>query len=139
LSKSPDLWATINVCDTVAHPDTIGIRGSMPGLPRRATMWMRFRVQYLSKSDGRWHDVADSADSGWKRVGRLKRRVVESGQNFTFLPPTDGGAHRLRGKVSFRWVTAKRVVRRHRITTAGHRTTAGADPVGYSAAVCDIA
>ena len=28
---SPLLWATINVCDTAAHPNTIGIRGSMPG------------------------------------------------------------------------------------------------------------
>ena len=32
------LWATVNVCDTRARPDTIGIRGSMPGLRRPATL-----------------------------------------------------------------------------------------------------
>ena len=26
-----DLWATVNVCDTAAHPNEIGIRASMPG------------------------------------------------------------------------------------------------------------
>jgi hypothetical protein len=137
---SPDLWATINVCDTLAHPDTIGIRGSMPGLSHRATMWMRFRVQYLAtQTDGKWHDVADNADSGWKQVGRLTHKVVEAGQNFTFEPPTVGGAHRLRGYVRFKWTRHGRVVlRTHRVTEAGHRSTAGADPAGYSAAVCDI-
>src|SRR5436190_17983632 len=41
------LWATVNVCDTLRHPDVIGIRGSMPGVDNhRETMWMRFRVQY---------------------------------------------------------------------------------------------
>src|SRR5262245_47393421 len=28
---SKRLWATVNVCDTVGHPDSLGIRGSMPG------------------------------------------------------------------------------------------------------------
>src|SRR5581483_8428828 len=28
---SPALWATIDVCNPPAEPDTIGIRGSMPG------------------------------------------------------------------------------------------------------------
>ena len=140
LSKSPDLWATINVCDTAAHPDTIGIRGSMPALRHKATLYMRFRVEYLSmQTDGKWRDVTDNADSGWKRVGRVRNRVVEAGQNFTFEPPAAGGAHRLRGAVTFKWVRGgKTVHRRSRHTEAGHRTTAGADPDGYSAAVCDI-
>jgi hypothetical protein len=137
---SPDLWATINVCDSAARPDTIGIRGSMPGLPRTATMWMRFKVQYLgTTTDGKWHAVADNADSEWKRVGRLKRQVVEAGQDFEFEPPAAGGAHRLRGSVLFKWTRHGHVVLKvHEVTEAGHRSTAGADPEGYSAAVCDI-
>src|SRR4051794_33937950 len=140
IAKSPDLWATINVCDTAAHPDTIGIRGSMPGLRHKATLYMRFRVEYLAtQTDGKWHDVTDNADSGWKRVGRVRNRVVEAGQNFTFEPPASGGAHRLRGAVTFRWTRGgKTVYKLRRVTEAGHRTTAGADPDGYSAAVCDI-
>jgi hypothetical protein len=137
--NSPDLWATINVCDTEAHPDTIGIRGSMPGLGVRTSVWMRFQVQFLAKSDGKWHNLDSSADSAWKKLGVARNRVIESGQNFTFLPPADGGSHTLRGAVSFKWVRKGHVVRKLReITEAGHRSTAGADPAGYSGAICQI-
>src|SRR4051812_19616933 len=76
VEKSPDLWATINVCDTDAHPNTIGIRGSMPGLRRRAGMWMRFQVQYLAKSDDKWHNIDSNADSAWKKVGAMRKKVI---------------------------------------------------------------
>jgi hypothetical protein len=136
---SSDLWATINVCDTPDFPDTIGIRGSMPGLGRRATLWMRFQVQFLAKADGKWHNLDEAADSTWKKIGVARNRVIESGQNFTFLPPADGGTHTLRGAVWFKWVVRGRVVGKLReITESGHRSTAGADPAGYSAAICQI-
>jgi hypothetical protein len=137
--SSPDLWSTINVCDTAAHPDTIGIRGSMPGIGRRAALWMRFQVQFLARADGKWHNLDASADSTWKKLGVARNRVIESGQNFTFLPPADGGAHMLRGAVWFKWMARGRVVRKLReITEGGHRSTAGADPAGYSGAICQI-
>jgi hypothetical protein len=139
VTKSKDLWATINVCDSPGDPNTIGIRGSMPGLEQTANVYMRFQVQYLAKADGKWHNINSGADSSWKALGRLRGKVVESGQNFTFLPPTDGGAHHLRGSVRFKWVRHGRVVQRARkFTEPGHRSTAGADPAGYSAAFCDI-
>ena len=138
IESSSVLWATINVCDTAAAPDTVGIRASMPGLARTASMFMRFQVQYRDQ-DGSWRSIASDADSGWRLVGRSRRRAVESGQNFMFLPPADGGAHHLRGVVRFKWVRGDTVVAKaKRVTTAGHRSTAGADPPGYSAAVCDI-
>jgi hypothetical protein len=136
---SPDLWGTINVCDTAAHPDTIGIRGSMPGLGRRAGLWMRFQVQYMAKGDGKWHNIDANADSAWMKLGVARNRVIESGQNFTFLPPPGGGVHMLRGAVSFKWVVQGKTVKRLReITESGHRSTAGADPPGFSAARCLI-
>ena len=47
-------WATVNVCDTVGHPDGIGIRGSMPGTgDRDDELFMRLQVQYR-RSDGTW-------------------------------------------------------------------------------------
>ncbi|HVL94289.1 MAG TPA: hypothetical protein VM266_00370 [Solirubrobacteraceae bacterium] len=139
LRKSPDLWATINVCDTETHPNVIGIRGSMPGIGRRARMWMRFQVQFRSHADGKWHNLPGSADSGWKKVGVTRNRVIESGHNFTFLPPEGGGVHTLRGAVTFKWVRRGRIVRKLReITEGGHRSTAGADPAGFSAAICQI-
>ncbi len=142
VARSADLWATINVCDTAAHPDTIGIRGSMPGLGNRTSrLFMRFRVQYLAQPDSTWEDVERDGDSGWLALGRSKRRVVESGQNFQFLPPSGGGAHRLRGLVTYKWLarrSPKVLLRARRVTESGHRSTRGADPGGYSAAICDI-
>ncbi len=144
-AKAPataDLWATINVCDTREHPDTIGIRGSMPGLGKRPSrLFMRFRVQYLAQPDPTWEDVVADGDSGWIRLGRSTRRVVESGQNFQFLPPSGGGVHRLRGLVTYKWLarrSSRVLLRARRVTTSGHRSTAGADPASYSAAICDI-
>ena len=41
--------------------------------------------------------------------------------------------------MTFRWVkNGKTLMKLRRLTEAGHRSTAGADPEGYSAAVCDI-
>ena len=140
LSRSRDLWATINVCDTRAHANMIGIRGSMPGLGnRRSRLSMRIRVQYKAKSDGRWHGAGRLADSGWKAIGSTIRQVIESGRDFRFTPPSDGGSHLLRGSVSFRWKRGGRIVaRQHRFTRSGHKTTAGADPAGDSAGRCEI-
>lgn len=141
VERSHALWATINVCDTKRKANTIGVRGSMPGLgDRPAQLQMRFQVQYKAASDGKWHNSDKSADSGWKVVGRrIRVKVVESGQDFTFVPPADGGAHMLRGSVRFKWLRKGKVIQRaRRITEAGHRSTAGADPAGYSAAVCEI-
>ena len=131
LQKSKDLWATINVCDTADKANTVGIRGAMPGLGnRRSRLAMRIRVQYKSKTDGKWKKAGPTADSGWKRVGSTLRQVIESGQNFTFRPPTDGGSHLLRGSVRFRWKRGGKVVaRERRITEGGHRTSV-ADPEG---------
>ena len=139
IEQSPDLWATVNTCDTAAHPDTIGIRGSMPALKHRSRLWMRFRVEFLSRTDNHWHLIRQGADSGWQPVGKKRRLVVESGWYITIPPPKSGGAWRLRGLVRFKWTRhGHRVYKTHRRTTAGHVSSAGSDPPGYSAAVCDI-
>jgi hypothetical protein len=141
LATSKDLWATINVCDVPPKfENTIGIRGSMPGLGNRSSrLMMRFQVQFKAKNDGDWHDAGVDSDSGWQRVGRTIRQVIESGQNFTYAAPTDGGTHLLRGRVRFRWYRHHRIVaRQQRYTEAGHRSTAGSMPKGYSAAQCEI-
>jgi hypothetical protein len=129
-----DLWATVNVCDTEAHPDEVGIRASMPGGKRGTRLVLRFRVQYRDLADGRWRYVED-ADSGWRRIGR-GRAVREYGWSFVVAGE---GQRILRGVVSYRWVRGRRIVRRERrVTEGGHRSTAGADPTGFSAATCRI-
>src|SRR3954454_17410273 len=138
--KSPLLWATVNVCDTQASPDTIGIRGSIPGSGVRGeSMFMRFQVQYFSRSEKRWHNIAEGADSGWVAAGSARYRARQAGWSFRFTPPTNGGSHLLRGAVTFEWRKDAKVVRRARKrTTRGHHSAAGADPADYSAATCEV-
>lgn len=139
VERSPDLWATVNICDSANHPNKMGIRGSMPGLGRRASLYMRFQVHYLATADGKWHNLEAKGDSGYQKVGVAKKRVLESGYTVSFKPPADGGAHTLRGAVTFIWKRKGRTVERVReITQAGHRSTKGADPPGFSAAICQI-
>ena len=129
------LWATVNVCDTSRHPNEVGIRASMPGVPRRAVRRMRFRVQWRDGS--RWRFVT-GADSGWRKLSRSRGRAIESGWSFEFEPPAK--AITFRGVVGYRWVRNGRIVAGAReITESGHRSTAGADPADYSAATCSMA
>jgi hypothetical protein len=129
------LWATVNVCDTAKHPNEVGIRASMPGTPRGTGRRMRFRVQW--RDGERWRYV-DGADSGWRKLKRATGRAIESGWSFEFEPPAK--AITFRGVVRYRWLRDGRVVGRAvEITEGRHRSTAGADPEGYSAASCSIA
>ncbi|MBA2347562.1 MAG: hypothetical protein H0V81_04635 [Solirubrobacterales bacterium] len=133
-----DLWATVNICDTDEHPDTIGIRGSMPGSGKsRERMYMRFQLQYFDQQEKEWHNIGASGDSDFVPVGSAsKRRARESGRNFTVRPPRTGAFY-LRGAVTFEWRRGTKVTRRHRKrTTSKHPGTAGADPVGFSAGKC---
>ena len=139
MAASRHLWATVNACDTAARPNTIGIRASMPGSGRRETLLMRFRAQYLDAEDGRWHFVPFGADSGLVSVGITRSRRLESGYDFEFQPPAGGGAHILRGHVTFVWRRGARVVRQLSETTErGHRSARSADPPDHSAASCRI-
>jgi hypothetical protein len=138
-AEAPVAWATVNVCDTAEHPNEMGIRGAMSGLARRSRMYMRFRVQYRDPA-GRWRTIKEGADSGWFYVATGRRGIHDAGYGFEFMPPTSGGAHVLRGAVSFEWRRgAKIVARDRRLTQAGHPGTAGADPADFSAATCEIA
>lgn len=133
----PTLWATVNVCDTDDHPDTIGIRGSMPGTGHRADrMYMRFSVQFQA-ADGSWRNLSSGGVSRWVSVGSGAWETRQSGYSFKVRPPE--GRVRLRGIVRFQWRRHGRVVRREtRATEAGHRSTAGADPRRWSRSVCMI-
>jgi hypothetical protein len=140
VDKSPLLWSTINICDTAKHPDTIGIRASMPGSGRRAEkMYMRFQVQYFRASTKQWAPTDATVDSGFRSVGSAMFRRRESGWNFSITPPPGGQSYRLRGVVTFEWRKGKTVVRRaQKRTRSGHKGTFGADPKGFSAAECLI-
>ncbi|MGI8779114.1 MAG: hypothetical protein ACR2L8_02890 [Solirubrobacteraceae bacterium] len=139
LRQAPEPWATVNVCDTTTSPNDMGIRGSMSGLARNTRMYMRFRVQYRD-ANGDWRTVKAGADSRWRKVAAGRCGEHDAGWTFEFMPPTSGGAHLLRGSVSFQWRRQGHVVQRERrITEPGHPGTAGAEPADFSAATCAIA
>lgn len=134
-----DLWATVNVCDTEAHPNQLGVRARMPGNGTRQTMYMRFRVHYFSEQEGIWHNVGGTGISRWIRLGSARIRHREAGYTFSFDPPAAGTRFILRGVVEYRWRRGRTIVRRARTNTkGGFESTRGADPPGYSSGVCEI-
>lgn len=141
VDDSPYLWATVNICDTAKHPDTIGIRASMPGSGNaKERMYMRFQVQYWRASVKKWAPTDATVDSGYQPVGSAKYKRRESGWNFSLTPPPEGQTYRLRGVVTYQWRVGKKVVRSAtKRTRSGHKGTAGADPKTFSAAECTIA
>jgi len=145
VEKSRHLWATVNVCDPAGPPagigpDTIGIRASMPGSrDGREIMFMRFRVQFESEVDRKWHNVTQGGDSGWMKVGRARYKARQSGRNFRLTPPANKTTIMLRGKVNYEWRLKGEVVRKATsLTTRGHKSSAGAFPEGYSEATCTV-
>ena len=138
LLASTQLWATIDVCNAPDQPDTVGIRGSMPGDGQSGQiMFMRFRLQYMASSK-HWVDLTTEAGSGWVAVGRAKA-TRQAGRSFQLVPVPGKPAFMLRGVVSFQWRRGATVVTSvSRPTTAGRQSLAGADPAGYSSATCSI-
>lgn len=138
MRASRNLWATIDVCNPPHQRNTVGIRGSMPGDGQSGdTMFMRFRLQFMDTSAGRWVDLAGAA-SEYFAVGNA-RAARQAGRSFVLVPPTHGSAFTLRGVVSYQWRHGSRVVASlSRPTSGGHESLAGADPPNFSAATCQI-
>lgn len=138
LLTSQELWATIDVCNPKDQPNTVGIRGSMPGDGRAGDkMYMSFRLQIMSAAK-RWVDLVAGATPGYVAVGS-SANAREGGRSFQLVPVAGKPASELRGVVSYQWRHGKTVILKiSRPTTAGHEALAGADPTGFSAASCLI-
>ena len=69
LLDSPQLWATIDVCNPSDQPNTVGVRGSMPGDDHsKDQMYMSFRLQYMNATTKQWIDLSKT------RAGLRRRR-----------------------------------------------------------------
>jgi hypothetical protein len=138
LLHSHELWATIDVCNPSDQPDTVGIRGSMPGDKRAGDkMYMSFRLQYMSASK-QWVNLASGASSGFVAVG-TGASSRQGGTSFELKPVAGKPAVTLRGVVDFEWRHGKTIeVTATEPTAAGHKSLAGADPADFSAATCVI-
>jgi hypothetical protein len=139
LLRSRELWATIDVCNPSDQPDYVGIRGSMPGDKRaHDKMYMSFRLQYMEAKSKRWVDLASAKSPAYVYVGPGST-VRQGGRSFQLVPRDGKPSVTLRGVVSYQWRRGKTIVQSvSRPTTAEHKSLAGADPSGFSAASCLI-
>ncbi len=140
LLRSRALWATIDLCNPSDQPDYVGIRGSMPADGHRGDkMYMAFRLQYMDTATDKWVDLASPKAPVYTYVGPSSI-VRQGGRSFQLVPRPGKPAATLRGVVSYQWRRGSTVLQSTtRPTTAGHKSLAGADPAGYSAASCLIA
>ncbi|HEY2632771.1 MAG TPA: hypothetical protein VGI26_10390 [Solirubrobacteraceae bacterium] len=139
LLHSRELWATVDVCNPKDQAHTIGIRGSMPGDGHsKDTMYMRARVQYEDPTTKKWLYLSKGGDSGLLKLGTAS--VARQGGFSVELAPVAGSTgFTLRGYVTFQWRRGATVLQSAtRVTVAGHKSQASADPPGYSAATCKL-
>jgi hypothetical protein len=139
LLRSRLLWSTIDVCNAPDQVDTVGIRGSMPG-DRHAhdMMYMRFRLQYMNTKTKAWTDLATDASSDYTSVG-TGASPRQAGRSFQLSPVAGQPPVTLRGVVDFQWRRGDAVLAQaSRTTSPGRDSLAGADPAGFSAAICAI-
>jgi hypothetical protein len=137
LRHSEQLWSTIDVCNPDDQPDTVGVRGSMPGDGQpHDTMYMHFRLQYMNTATKHWGDLASGAQNGFVSLGSAKT-ARQTGWSFRLA--SGQPAFQLRGVITFQWRRGSTVVESFsRATTAGHHSLAGADPPSFSAASCTL-
>src|SRR3954454_13957371 len=68
-STPKGLWATVNICDTVAHPNMMGVRANIPGDGEHTRMYMRITAQYYSPARQSWSNVQQPGFSNSLLVG----------------------------------------------------------------------
>ena len=119
----PDLWATVNLCDTPARPGAVGIRVSIPREKGAPQQWARIHLQWFDGTKLAWRALDSGGDAGWRRIG-VGTRLVQGGTTFAFGAPSAGSRMVLRGVVEVEWRDGKDVVdRAHLRTTEGHATS----------------
>jgi hypothetical protein len=111
-SDTPELWATVNICDTAKAPDSMGVRASMPGNGTRQRMYMRFSAEYWSRSRQAWTPVAGTGVSPWVFAGSAQYERRQAGWTFQFSPPPAGVTFTMRANVEFEWRRGRELVAR---------------------------
>ncbi|MGZ6697005.1 MAG: hypothetical protein ACXVFL_15360 [Solirubrobacteraceae bacterium] len=113
------VWATVNQCDTPAHPGAVGVRVAIPEGVGAPEQWARIRLQWFDGTVRAWR-ARPSSNGRWVRLG-IGARPVEGGTTYTFTPPAPGARLVLRGVVDVQWRAGGKIVdQAHILTTAGH-------------------
>ena len=127
------LWATVNICDTRAHPNVLGVRGEMPSLGFPAWLSIQIQLNYYDRAKKTF--VVDPGTTKTIRLGRSAHGLQQGGATYTFPGPTPA----LKASVSFIWRRSGRTLgTTSMFTTAGHPGADFGDPPRFSAAGCQI-
>lgn len=127
------LWATVNICDTRADPNVLGIRGQMPSLGFASWMSMEIHLSYYNQAKKTF--VADPGTAKTIRLGRSARGLQQGGATYTFQGPTPI----LQASVNFIWRRAGQTLgTTHMVTTGGHPSADFGSPPRFSAATCRV-
>ena len=130
--RSPGLWATVNICNTSKHPDTIGIRAQMPALGFPATMEMVVTLGYYTTATATFSPLATSSTP--LNLGVQRSGYHQDGVTFTIKPPAT-----LNATVQFTWSIGTKVLgTTTRTTISGRKGVQQGDPPGYSSDICRI-
>lgn len=131
-SRSKGLWATINICNTRKHRDTVGIRGQIPALGFPTTLSLVIGLDYYVPQSGSFKAIPKVKMT--IPLGTATNGYLQGGATFKFKPPEI-----LSGTVEFEWHSGKRLIGSvAEKTTGGHKGVDQADPPKYSAATCRI-
>jgi hypothetical protein len=132
---SRQLWTTINICNTRAHRDSIGIRGQMPSLGFPARLKMTIEVDYWDPVAKIFRPVPGSNSRAVAQLGTISDGLEQGGHTFQFRP----GAGLLSGTITFEWIRVGKVIGQlSKRATGGHRGVDHGDPPHHSAATCKI-
>jgi hypothetical protein len=134
--RSPDLWATVNVCTSSPTQDEVGIRGQMPSLGYAATLSMNISVDYWNFDTNVFQPASLSQKVA---LGKGTHGLHQGGVNFPITPPASGSQYLVRGSVTFSWMIGSKVVGTvTRNTGHGYANVGFANPPGYSSGTCTL-
>lgn len=139
--RSPDLWATVNKCQSPnpidSTNDLVGIRGQMPSLGIAATMSISVSVSYWNYTDNQFEPANASSTLS---LGTAAHGAHQGGLDFKFAPPTAGSQpYVVRGTITFEWKIAGKVVGTvTRNTGHGYANVGFSVPPGFSAGTCTL-
>jgi len=159
-------WATVNICDTAATPNGLGVRTSVPGNGTSERIFARYTAQWWSSDEQKWLTVGGSGVTDWVYLGDAAMSSRQAGWTFRFVEPPEGTTYVMRGVVEVQWRQQAQAARRARrarharrahghrrahkaqgvqvvrertlLTKTGMKHVQGGDPAGLSKAMCLI-
>ena len=134
--RSPDLWATVNVC-TSSPSTVVGIRGQMPSLGFTTTLLMNISISYWNYTDLQFEPIMNASSP--LSLGKGTHGIHQGGVSFPIGAPTAGSMYLVRGTITFEWMLGAKVLGKVvRNTGHGYPGVNFSSPPGYSSGTCTL-